>query len=695
MKRTELDWFQLRFPRDLEDSAALAALASFSGLPRATRLVLEMRATSSGISHRLGVSPSSREAVTGALRAAIPSLRLESIATPTVTGRRSIWQLAPRTAALRTEDLAASSAALLASLFPLRDGESMALRWRLRPAPRPLPPRDDEGWPGGRLKALRAKLTLPGISGFGELSVSAPDGGRQLRLMQRTASVLRSLGTPYGRLVGEPLWLALPARWLGQRGRYFSSAELAAVIGWPLSSGDVPGLELGAAKRLVPSSRLATTGRTLGTSDFAGLARPVALTAKASTRGLWVLGPTGSGKTSLLKNLIRDDLEQGRGLAVLETNGDLITELLDVIPAHRIRDVVFLDPTDQEFAVGFNPLATDADPALIADQIGELFERIWSAFWGPRTAQLAHMGLLTLAKRKNSTLLDLPRLYLDPVFRARLLTTLDDPVGLDRDWRWFESLPQREQTLVVSPLLNKSRAFAARPAVRAIIGQSRPPLSIKRLIEDRKVLLVHLPKGLIGSETAQLVGCLVLSALWQAMTERVALAPNKRHPFGLYVDELQDFADAPVPWDEMFAQGRKYGLSLTGAHQNLEQLPRELRETIQANARSKAVFALSASDARAVERLFAPALSAADLQALDPYAIAALVALDDGGTARPVTLTTPPPPKSLGSAGKVRAASRSGFARKRSDVEATLRKAATGPRTSTAPVGRRPRRESP
>jgi len=304
------------------------------------------------------------------------------------------------------------------------------------------------------------------------------------------------------------------------------------------------------------------------------------------------------------------------------------------------------------------------------------------------------MGLLTLTRRQGSTLLDLPRLYLDPVFRSEVLADLDDPLGLAPDWRWFASLPPREQATVVAPLLNKSRQFIARPAIRAIVGQTRPNLTMRQIIDQRKVLLVHLPKGLIGAETAQLLGCLVLTSVWQAMAERAALPPERRHAFGLYVDEVQDFASAPVPWDEMLAQGRKYGLSLTTAHQNLEQLPKELREVVLANARSKAVFALSASDARSLERLFAPALTAADLQALDAYSVAALVALDDGGTARPVTLTTPPPPQPLGSAEAVRASSRLNYARPRAEIEAALRAQAERPARSSAPVGRKRRRPS-
>jgi hypothetical protein len=365
--------------------------------------------------------------------------------------------------------------------------------------------------------------------------------------------------------------------------------------------------------------------------------------------------------------------------------------LLDLIPPERTKDVVLLDPTDPDYAVGFNPFTGSHDPSLVADQLGELFQRLWTAYWGPRTGQLAHMGLLTLARRDGSTLLDLPRLFLDPQFRNKVLADLDDPVGLEPDWLWFGNLPLKAQATVIAPLLNKVRQFTARPVIRAIMGQAKPPLSMQRVMAERKVLLVYLPKGLIGSETATLLGCLVLTALWQAATERAGRPQAERPPFGLYVDEVQDFAAAPIPWDEMFAQGRKYGLALSVAHQNLDQLPRELREVVLANARSKAVFALSASDARVMERLFAPALTAADLQALDAHAIAAQVALDDGSTARPVTLSTPPPPAPLGSRQQVRHASRLNYARPRAEVEASLRRQATGRPRPTTPVGRKRR----
>lgn len=695
MKDAGLTWFRLGFPRDLEPDAAIAALASLSGAPHGTRLVFDLAADHTGITHRLGVSRAAVPVAEAALSAAIPSLRLDAIDAPAVRyRRRQLWQLTPSSAAIRTDGLPGIAAGQLAALFPLEKGEAVRLLWRMRPHPRPPLAVSPDERRRGHGQAMRRKLTRPGLGGYGELHVDAGTVSRTRQLLRRAGAPLWSLGTPFGRLITDEWWTGRLLRLCGQRGRFFSVEELAAVIGWPLHSPDVPGLELGAAKRLVPSSALAAAGRVLGVSDFGGLSRPVALSESAATRGLYILGPTGTGKTSLIQNLVQGDLERGMGLAVIETNGDLIRDLLDRVPPHRVRDVVLLDPTDPTHAVGFNPLAGGDDPALVADRLGELFQRLWQAYWGPRTGQLAHMGLLTLARTPGSTLLDLPRLFLDARFRDQLVGELDDPVGLGPDWRWFRSLGEREQSVVVAPLLNKVRAFTARPSIRSMIGQASPAISIGQIVAERKVLLVHLPKGLIGSETATLLGCLVLTALWQAATARAALPMAERTPFGLYADEVQDFAAAPIPWDEMFAQGRKYGLAVTVAHQNLDQLPRELRAVILANARSKVAFTLSSADAAAMERQFAPYLTTADLQALDAHGVAALIALDDGSTARPVTLHTPPPPKSLGSSAAVRQASSSHYGRPRAEVEAALRARVRGPRPPAAPVGRKPRRPS-
>jgi hypothetical protein len=689
VSRKDLNWFGLKFPRNLEADAAIAAMSAFTGIPYGARIVIDLSATSAGIAHHLGVTPDHRESIAANLRAAIPSLRITPTEPVPQDRQRALLQLAPFVATVRADNPAATAAALLASLFPLRKDELIQLRWTLTSATRPGPGiSGDSDLRGGRLKALRSKLAQPGLNAYGELSIRATDRHRRSQLLQRVASVLRSLSTPYGRMVLDPVWLGQLAKLFYLRGRYVSAAELAAFIGWPIGKAlDLPGLELGAAKRLVPAINLPRYGRVLGTSDFGGMNRPVALSSKASTRGVWALGPTGTGKTSLLKNMIADDLKEGRGALIIETNGDLVKELADSIPDSRLGDVVLLDPLDPNYAVGFNPFYSTANPSLVADQLGELFQRLWAAFWGPRTGQLSHMANLTLARRPGSTLLDVPRLFQDASFRARVLADLDDPLGLAPDWQWFEGLSEAEASTITAPLLNKARSWVARPAIRAVVGQAKPTLTMNRVLKEKRILLVHLPKGLLGTETAQLLGCLVLTSAWQAFAERAALSPDDRHPFSVYVDEWQDFASAPIPWEEMFAQGRKYGVSLTVAHQNITQLPRDLREIVLANARTKLAFALSSSDAKVLERVFAPSLTAEDLQALDPYSVAALVALDDGGVSRPVTLTTPPPLEALGSFAAVQENSRTRYGRRRDELEAELRERIEGPKRS-APVGR-------
>ncbi|MBS1862350.1 MAG: type IV secretion system DNA-binding domain-containing protein [Actinobacteria bacterium] len=693
MKRTKLtDWFELRWPRNVEADHVVAALSSLSGLPHGARLLLEVSADHGGISHRLATTEATAETVAAALRAAIPSLRLTRIDTADdFISTGFIWQLDRRVAAVRTDHLPATSAALLSSLFPLKENEAVSLRWHVRPGVRPVLPLDPKAPKDGRQRALRDKLASPGLMAYGELTVSAGDRDRHRELFRRVAAMLWSLGTPHGHLIAEPRWFGWPLYLLGRRGRWFAVDELAAVVGFPIGKElDLPGLELGVSKRLVPTRRLATSGRVLGPSNFGTEPKPVALSAKAATKGTWVLGPTGTGKTSLLKNLIADDLEQGRGGLIIETNGDLVKELADSIPESRREEVILLDPLDPDFAVGFNPFNSDADPSLIADQLGELFQRLWQAFWGPRTAQLSHMALLTLARKQGSTLLDVPRLFLDESFRATVLKGLDDPLGLGPDWQWFESLSGSEQTTIVSPLLNKARSWVARPAIRAVVGQAKPALNFRAVIERQQIVLCHLPKGLLGVETSQLLGCLILTAAWQAFAERAALAPGDRHPFGIWVDEVQDFASAPIPWEEMLAQGRKYGVALTVAHQNITQLPRDLREIVLANARTKIAFALSGNDAKSLEKVFSPALSAEDLQNLDPFSIAAIVALDDGGVSRPVTLQTPAPLPSTDSFAAVQQHSRQRYGRKRSELEAELRARVETP-ARTAPIGRKRR----
>lgn len=692
MNRTELSWFRLTFPRDLSTDAVMAVLSGLSGTDRSTCLVFELSANARGIEHRIGVSANAVDALLGELRSAISSLRADTTEpTQTAATRRLLWQLTPATATIRTEPLEAISASLLASLYPLTKGEEISLAWRMQSALRPSLEVTPEGGNTGRVRALRDKLALPGLYGYGELWVVAGSHGQTTHLLRRTSAVLRSLSTPHGRLVGEPpLWGQI-TRFIGQRGRYYSVRELAAVIGWPVGAPDVPGLVMGASKRLLPSAELPRFGRIIGTTDFPGITRRVAVPVQASTRHTYILGPTGTGKTTLIQNLIATDLAENRGLAVIDTNGDLARSILDFIPEHRIGDVVYLDPADSQAVVGLNPLAASPDPYLAADQLVELFRRLWKEFWGPRSGQLFHLGLSTLTQQPQATLLDLARLFTDATYRHGAVGRLDDPLGLESTWAWYESLSEGERLNMLGPVLNKASQFTNRPIIRNVIGQATPLVTLRQIMAERKVLIVNLSKGILGQEASQLLASLVVVGLWQAATERARLPIDKRPVFMAYLDEVQDLLALPGGvFDEMLAQGRKFGFALNLAHQNLGQLTSAMREAILANAHSKIVFRVEPSDARTLAHNFSPYLNAADLANLPARSVAAVVGLDDGGAARPVTLTTPPPPTPTGHTELVRQSSRDSYARPLTEIEAELRRRIT-PEPSSGPLGQKPR----
>jgi hypothetical protein len=560
-RASDLHWYELTFPRDLELDAVLAVLSSLSGVSHRTRLIFELSATADGVVHRIGVSASAVAVVAAELRAASGSVRLDDSPPPRRTATaRLIWQVVPRAGAIRSEDPDTTAASLLSSLFPLRDDEWVRLRWMLRSTAKPGLGSDTHTMRDGQLRALRAKLVLAGLHGHGELAVGAGSRARTGQLLDRSSSVLRGLATPFGRLVADPPAVALLAYLSGQRGRYLSVRELAAVIGWPIGGPEhLPGVELGAARRLAPSRDLPAAGRIVGRSDFPGLSRPIALPLAAATRHTYLLGPTGTGKTSLITNLIVQDMQAGRGLAVVDTNGDLARSLLDLVPDDRLGDVVYLDPTDPH-PVGLNPLsvAPGVSPDLVADQLVELFRRVWAAFWGPRSAQLFHLGLATLARQPGASLVDLSRIFTDPAFRARVVGRLDDPVGLGAGWAWFETVPERERLNMLGPVFNKVWALTARPAARGVLGQAEPRITLAEVMADQRILIVNLAKGVLGAETSRLLGALVVTGLWQAATRRASLAVDARPTFMAYLDELQDLLAVPVPFDEMLSQGRKY-----------------------------------------------------------------------------------------------------------------------------------------
>ncbi|NIH83748.1 type IV secretory system conjugative DNA transfer family protein [Amycolatopsis granulosa] len=441
------------------------------------------------------------------------------------------------------------------------------------------------------------------------------------------------------------------------RGDLLSVPELAAIAHLPTDEA-IPGLQRAGARAIAPPPGIAVQGpdaKPIGVTD-AGHERPVALRVPDARHHLHVLGATGTGKSTLLATMVLADAEAGRGTVLIDPKGDLVTDVLSRLPRSAADRVVLFDADSKARPPCLNPL-DGGETDLMVDNLVSVFRRVYSAFWGPRTDDVMRAACLTLRTQEGvATLADLPKLLADEAFRSRVTAGITDPV-LRGFWSWYEELTDSARSQVISPLMNKLRAFLLRPFVRAAIAGGRSTVDLREVL-DGGICLVRIPKGSLGEETTRLVGSLVVARTWQAITGRARIPQRRRRDASLVIDECHNFLNLPYPIEDMLAEARGFRTSMTLAHQHLGQLPRELREGISTNARSKIFFNASPEDARELSRHTAPRLSDHDLAHLGAYQAAARLVLN-GGEAQPFTLRTRPlPPAIPGRAREIRAAAR-------------------------------------
>ncbi len=410
MRSLALNWYRLSWPREVDAEQVVQLcrlLATIAGTP----VVIEIVGSVDGVEHRLALPSGRAETVVEQLRATIAGLGVENVSErPAVAALRAVeLRLSSQRRTLRTDDPAGTGRALLTALAHVRRGEHLTLQWVLGRslAPLAVPNRletvNTESWLGAFLRApfgpsqpvdpelrnaLRLKQCEPGWRAVGRIAVAASNKSRQRQLVRQLVGALRSVEAPGVSLSVQPSdpsrvsRAAVGWRWPLR----LNAAELATVAAFPIgATKELPVAVIG-SRLLAPAKAISSTGRVIGEASFPGRERPVAISANDGLRHLHCLGPTGVGKSTLLLNLISQDMAAGRGVVVVEPKGDLIADVLARIPSERLADVVVLDPSDEQRPVGLNPLAAGGRSAeLVADQLLGTFHSLYAAHWGPRT----------------------------------------------------------------------------------------------------------------------------------------------------------------------------------------------------------------------------------------------------------------------------------------------------------------------
>lgn len=655
-------------------------------------VAVEIRAAKGGISIYLLAPWTQRRQLLANVRAALPGARLEAAPDSFETRPKFRWAseatLTSQQRPLRNELAQMASVALLAALQPLTGSDTVFIQWFILGGS--VPPK---WWPNAEpdtddLRAVRVKQTAPVLRAAARIGVRSSDKRRRATVFKAVWGALRTLDrsdVQFRRKWQVPAFLAASrlnriALPLVHWPLTFNTLELSGLLGMAAGGRHLPGLSRGSSQQVPPAPGLASSGAVFGVSNFPGMtSRRVAVRTNDRLRHTWVVGPTGSGKSTLLANLVVQDMRAGAGLVVVDARGDLVPDILARVPENRREDVIVIDPSETARPIGFNilRLAGNDEQAreLAVQHVLHIFEGLWRAYWGPRTADIMRCGLLTLAAARAPdgsafTLCELYELLTNHSFRRYVTGQPGATAGvLGSFWQGYERMTDAERQHAIGPSLNKLRAFLTSSSLRLLLGQS-DGIDLTDVFRKRRIVLVRLNKGTLGSETAQLAGSLLIASLWQVTMGRGRIPAVQRRPAWLYVDEFQETVRLPIDLADMLAQARGFGLGLTLAHQHLGQLPERAKEAVMATARTQVLFQLDYDDAKVMERRFTP-LTQQDLSGLGPFEIAMRPCLD-GVTADVVTATTLPLPEATTDAHELAAVSQERYGVVRSEVEAAI-----------------------
>ena len=697
-----LVWHQLRFALPLATETAVGLVERLLADGSLGRVVLELRAAGGQATWALGSHAGER--LVSVVRELVPGCRVSRGFSRRAVDQAVVVSARPVGAGLATERLSAVVRAILAALATTAKDEELVVQLQLgrRFSPQVLGRVEPQGWlellglvpipsvTGERGRRMRAQVGRHRAAASLRLGVRAASPLRQRVLLQGLLGALRLLEGPGVRLRART---EHPAKLDGVRrpwraGLELGAGEIVAMAGWPVGEGTLPATPSAHPRVLpLPAARETQRAFATGVADQAG--ERLGISIGDALYHTVLLGPTGAGKSTALAHLALADIHAGRGVLLIDPKTDLVADILARIPEQRRDDVVVIDPTSSR-PVGINPLARTqmarsgalsssgggvvgggASPELVADTVLAMFKGVFAESWGVRVEQVLSAALVTLARTPGATLVDLPLVLTNAAYRQRLIAASGaDPLGTGQFWAAYEALSEAQRQQWVGPVLTRLQPFLIRPHLRATLGQAAPSFDLGEVFTRRRIVLVSLNKGVLGAESARLLGSLLVGQLWPLILARAAVEPSRRHVVSVFIDEVQDYLSLPGSLADALAQARSLGAAFHLAHQYRGQLPPALKAGIDANARNKIIFSLSAADAAELARQ-AIGLEAADFQLLPRFGVYART-MHHGRENPWCQATTLPPTPPTQDALALRASSQARYGQDAAQVEAAL-----------------------
>jgi hypothetical protein len=469
------------------------------------------------------------------------------------------------------------------------------------------------------------------------------------------------------------------ARSFSDRGFILNIEELASVFHLPHTNVETPNIVWASSKTAEPPAKLPViTGddaideniSAFGLTNFRGINHQFGMMRYDRSRHVYIIGQTGAGKSGLLELFALSDIYHKQGYAIIDPHGDFAINNMRFIPANRLQDVVYFNPADTAYPLGFNPLevTNPNQKTNISSEVIGVLKRMFGDSWGPRLEYILRYTILALLDRPETTMLDITRMLTDKKFRKETLTYCKDTVVLQFWSVEFASWTDKFQAEAIAPVLNKVGAFTANPVIRNIIGQPKSTFNIREIMDEGKILVVNLSKGLIGEDNASILGSFLVTKIQLAAMSRSDIADIRdRRPFYLYVDEFQNFATDSFA--TILSEARKYGLNLTVANQYISQMSETVRDAVFGNVGTMISFRVSADDAPILSKQFEPQFEAQDLlQMHNRHFIVNMVINGEKAPAFSATTLTLPP-QQADNTSRIIENTRRTYSRSRSEIE--------------------------